>query len=242
MGFNQQAMYNYQILALIPARGGSKGVARKNIRELAGKPLIVWTIEMASACSTLDRVIVSTEDQEIAEIARQYGAEVPFIRPGELAQDDTPDLPVYQHALSWLAEHEGYRPDIVVWLRPTTPLRTVQDVEAAIQLLIETGADCVRSVSLAEHHPYWMKQLDGDRLVPFIDGVDESEYYRRQLLPPAYRLNGAVDVTWCRTAIEKGLLYGGDVRGYVMPAERSIDLDSELDFALAELLLQMREP
>jgi CMP-N,N'-diacetyllegionaminic acid synthase len=242
MGFKQQAMYNHQILALIPARGGSKGVARKNIRELAGKPLIAWTIEIASACSTLDRVIVSTEDQKIAKIARQCGAEVPFIRPGELAQDNTPDLPVYQHALSWLAEYEGYRPEIVVWLRPTTPLRTVQDVEAAIQLLIETGADCVRSVSLAEHHPYWMKRLDGDRLVPFVDGVDESKYYRRQLLPSAYRLNGAVDVTWYRTVMQKGMLYSGDVRGYVMPVERSIDLDSELDFALAELLLQRRTP
>ena len=229
-------------IGLIPARGGSKGVLRKNIRQLAGKPLIAWTIEVALACPSSDRVIVSTDDQEIAQIARQYGAEMPFIRPAELAQDDTPDLPVYQHALSWLAEHEGYHPDIVVWLRPTAPLRTVQDVEAAIQLLIETNADCVRSVCLAEHHPYWMKRLDGDRLVPFVDGIDEGRYYRRQLLPPVYRLNGAVDVTWCRTLMEKGLLYTGDVRGYVMPAERSIDLDSELDFALAELLLQRRRP
>jgi CMP-N,N'-diacetyllegionaminic acid synthase len=238
----QRARYSHQILALIPARSGSKGIVRKNIRQLAGKPLIAWTIETALSCAMLGRVIVSTDDQEIAETARRCGAEVPFIRPAELAQDDTPDLPVYQHALSWLAEHEDYHPDIVTWLRPTAPLRTVQDVEAAIQLLIETGADCVRSVSAAEYHPYWMKRLDGDRLVPFVDGVDESRYYRRQLLPPAYRLNGAVDVTWCRTVMEKGMLYSGDVRGYVMPAERSIDLDSELDFALAELLLQMREP
>ena len=229
-----------EVLGLIPARGGSKGMPRKNIRQLAGKPLAAWTIETALACPMLDRAIVSTDDREIADIARRYGAEVPFIRPAELAQDGTSDLPVYQHALSWLAEHEGYRPDIVVWLRPTAPLRTVQDVETAIQLLIETGADCVRSVCLAEHHPYWMKRLDSDRLVSFVDGIDESKYYRRQLLPPVYRLNGAVDVTWCRTVMEKGLLYGGDVRGYVMSAERSIDLDSELDFALAELLLQRK--
>ena len=232
----------YRVLGLIPARGGSKGVFRKNIRQLAGKPLIAWTIEVALACPSLDRVIVSADDQEIAEIARQYGAEVPFLRPAELAQDDTPDSPVYQYALSWLAEHKGYRPDIVVWLRPTVPLRTVQDVEAAIQQLIETGADCVRSVCLAEHHPYWMKRLNGNCLVPFVDGIDEGKYYRRQLLPPVYRLNGAVDVTWYRTVMEKGLLYSGDVRGYVMPVERSIDLDSELAFALAELLLQRRKP
>lgn len=231
-----------RILGIIPARGGSKSVPRKSIRSLAGKPLIVWTIEVALACPILDRVIVSTDDEEIAQIVSDHGAEVPFLRPAELAQDDTPDLPVYQHALSWLAEHEDYHPDIVVWLRPTAPLRTVQDVEAAIKLLIKTGADCVRSVSPAEHHPYWMKRLDGDRLVPFMDGIDENKYYRRQLLPPVYRLNGAVDVTRCRTVMEKGHLYSGDVRGYVMPVERSIDLDSELDFALAELLLQMGEP
>ena len=230
------------ILGLIPARGGSKSVSRKNIRLLVGKPLIAWTIEIALACPSLDRVIVSTDDREIAKVARRHGAEVPFIRPVELAQDDTPDLPVYQHTLSWLAEHEGYRPDIVVWLRPTVPLRTVQDVEAALQQLIETGADCVRSVCPAEHHPYWMKRLKGDRLVPFVEGIDVARYYQRQLLPPVYRLNGAVDVTWYRTVMEKGLLYSGDVRGYVMPVERSIDLDSELDFALAELLLRRRKP
>ena len=229
-------------LALIPARGGSKGIPRKNVRMLAGKPLIAWTIETALACPRLDRVIVSTDDQEIAQVASQYGAEVPFIRPAELSQDDTPDLPVYIHALSWLVEHEGYCPDVVVWLRPTSPLRTVQDIEAAIQILVETGADWVRSVCPAEHHPYWMKRLDGNHLLPFMDGIDESKYYRRQLLPPVYRLNGAVDVTWYKTVMEKGLLYNGDVRGYVMPPERSIDLDTELDFVLVELLLQRREP
>lgn len=228
-------------VGIIPARGGSKGIPRKNIRQLAGKPLIVWTIETALACPNLDRIIVSTDDEEIAQIARDSGAKVPFLRPVELAQDDTPDLPVYQHALSWLAEHEDYRADIVVWLRPTAPLRAVEDVEAAISLLIETGADCVRSVCVAEHHPYWMKRLEDDRLVPFIDQTDDSKYYRRQLLPPAYRLNGAVDVTWSKTVMEKGLVYSGDVRGYVMPLVRSIDLDSELDFALAELLLQRRK-
>lgn len=231
-----------KVLAVIPARRGSKSILRKNLALLASKPLIAWTIETALACSRLSRVIVSTDDQEITEVARRYGAEVPFLRPAELAQDDTPDLPVYQHALSWLAEHEGYCPDIVVWLRPTAPLRTVQDVECAIQILIRTGADCVRSVCLAEHHPYWMKRLDGDRLMPFLDGIDESKYYRRQLLPPVYRLNGAVDVTWRRTVMQKGLLYSGDVRGYLMPAERSVDLDKELDFVLAELLLQGKKP
>ena len=231
------------IVALIPARSGSKGVPKKNICLLAGKPLIAWTIETAIACPSLDRIIVSTDDLKIAHIASNYGAEVPFLRPLELAQDDTPDLPVYQHTLSWLAEHEDYHPDIVVWLRPTSPLRTVQDIEKAIQLLKKTGADCVRSISLAEHHPYWMKRLDGndDSLKPFVEGIDEAKFYRRQLLPPVYRLNGAVDVSVSKNVLENGLLYQGDIRGYVMPQDRSVHIDNKIYFALAELLIKERE-
>jgi CMP-N,N'-diacetyllegionaminic acid synthase len=229
-----------ECLAIIPARGGSKKVPRKNIRSLAGQPLIGWTIQAALACTGLQRVIVSTDDPEIAEIAHSYGAQVPFMRPVELAQDDTPDLPVYQHALAWLASQEGYRPELVAWLRPTSPLRTAQDIQNAIQLLAESRADCVRSVCLAEHHPYWMKRLEGEHLRPFLDGADERTYYRRQLLPPVYRLNGAVDVVRCANLGERDSLFGGDMRGYIMPPERSIDIDSELDFAVAELLLQRR--
>lgn len=227
----------YKIIAIIPARGGSKGVPRKNIREIAGKPLIAWTIETALSCGRLDRVIVSTEDDEIAKIASNYGAEIPFLRPREIAQDDTPDLPVYQQALSWLNEHEKYCPDIIVWLRPTAPLRIVEDIEGAIRLLTETQADWVRTVCEAEHHPYWMKQLKGDRLLPFLEDMETEKYYRRQLLPPVYRLNGVVDVAWRETVMEKRLLYSGDVRGYVMPLERSIDLDNEVDFLLTEALM-----
>jgi CMP-N,N'-diacetyllegionaminic acid synthase len=185
----------------------------------------------------LDRVILSTDDPEIAEIARRYGAEVPFLRPSDLAQDDTPDLPVYRHVLMWLAEHQDYHPDIVVWLRPTCPLRRVEDIEAAVEKLIESGADCVRSVSVVEHHPYWMKRLKGDRLLPFLEGKDERTYYQRQTLPPVYRLNGAVDATYAKTVMEQGVLYMGDVRGYVMDSEFGLDLDSKVDFMLAELLI-----
>lgn len=228
-------------LAIIPARGGSKGIPHKNIYELYEKPLIAWTIEVALACPSLERIIVSTDDLTIADIAKQYGAEIPFIRPDELAQDDVPDFPVSHYALNWLDHNEHYCPDIVVWLRPTSPLRSVQDIESAIQLLIKSEADCVRSVCPVEHHPYWMKRLNGNRLIPLIEDIDESKYYQRQLLPPVYRLNGAVDVVWRKTVMDKGFMYGGDMRGYVMPAERSVDLDSELDFALAELLLQRRD-
>ncbi len=230
-----------EVLGLIPARGGSKGIPGKNIRSLAGQPVIAWTIETALACPALDRVIVSTDDEKIAEISGQHGAEVPFLRPAELARDNTPDLPVYRHALTWLAERENYYPDIVVWLRPTAPLRAASDIMAVVDLLGDTGADYVRSVCPAEHHPYWMKKLEGDRLIPFLPEMDEKTYYQRQLLPPVYRINGGVDAIWRRTVMETGLPFGGDIRGYVMPPERSVDLDSELDFILVEQLLR-RQP
>jgi CMP-N-acetylneuraminic acid synthetase len=235
---SQKTKETVRVLALIPARGGSKGIPRKNIHIMAGKPLIAWTIETALACPRLDNVIVTTDDEEIAKIAKDYGAEVPFLRPAELAQDNTPDLPVYQHAVSWLAEHEGYHPDIICWLRPTSPLRTVEDMENAINLLIQTKADSVRSVCVSDDHPYFIQKMDGTRLQPLMDNIDRSKYYNRQMLPTVYRFNGAVDVTWCKTVMEKGQLYSGDLRGSIMPPERSIDIDNELDLILAETLLE----
>lgn len=229
-----------RVLGIIPARGGSKEVPRKNIRMLADKPLIAWTFEAVRTCAVLDRVIVSTDDPEIADLAVAWGGDVPFLRPADLARDDTPDFPVYQHALAWLAEQEGYIPDVVVWLRPTAPLRTGGDIEAAVRLLVESGADCVRSVCETEHHPFWMKRMHEGRLLPFQEGKDEQRYYRRQLLPPVYRLNGVIDVVRRRPLREDDGLFSGDVRGYVMSPERSIDLDTEMDFLLAELLLAKR--
>lgn len=226
-----------KVLGLIPARGGSKGIPHKNISEVAGKPLIAWSIEVAKHCSLLDRTIVSTDDLQIAEVATTYGAEVPFLRPAEFATDDTPDFPVYNHALRWLADNENYYPDIVVWLRPTTPLRSVEDVRNAIDIFVENGADCVRSVCLVEHHPFWMKRLENQKLTPFINGKDEHTYYQRQLLPPVYRLNGAIDVVRRTTIVKKGFAYGGEMFGYVMPPERSIDIDNALDMVIAEHLL-----
>jgi CMP-N,N'-diacetyllegionaminic acid synthase len=224
-------------IALVPARGGSKQVPRKNIHPLGGRPLLEWTIAIALASRHIERVLVSTDDEEIAAVARSAGAEVPFLRPSDLALDDTADLPVCAHALDWLQEHEGVVPEIVVWLRPTSPLRSVSDVDGAVDLLVATGADSVRTVCISENHPYLTRRLNGDRLVPFIDGIDASTYVRRQDLPPAYRLNGAVDVVWADRVASNTLLFEGDMRGYVMPVERSVDIDSELDFALAELLL-----
>src|SRR5581483_3144988 len=154
------------------------GVPRKNIRPLGGRPAIVWTIEASLASRAVERTVVSTEDAEIAEVARRAGAEVPFMRPRELAGDDAGDLPVYEHAVSRLAA-EGYEPDVVVWLRPTAPLREAEDIDAALVVLERTGADCVRSITPVEHHPFWMYRLEGDRALPWVD-VDERDYPRRQ--------------------------------------------------------------
>jgi CMP-N-acetylneuraminic acid synthetase len=232
---------NKKILAIIPARGGSKGVPRKNIKLLAGKPLLAWTIETALSVSCLDRVVLSTDDGEISEIGKQYGADVPFLRPAEFAADDTTDMPVYEHALDWLEKNENFIPDIIVWLRPTAPFRKSKDIEKAIDLLIDKGPDWVRSVCEAEHHPYWMFKLNSGRMEPFVDGIDVRDYIRRQLLPPAYRLNGAVDVAWRSTILEKKLLYSGVIEGYIMPVDRSIDIDTPMDFKLAETYMTQKK-
>lgn len=224
-------------IGIIPARGGSKGVPRKNIKLLAGKPLIAYTIETALQSKSLDRVIVSTDDQEIAKIALEYGAEVPFMRPKELAGDIVPDLPVFKHALNNLEGSERYHADMMVNLRPTAPLRIVEDIDAAVHKLIDTNADSVRSVCKVEHHPYWMLKVVGDRAYPLIEG-EEKKYPRRQDLPPIYRLNGAVDVSRRDNIIEKNTLYGEDIRVIIMNQTRSIDIDTELDFAIAEMILK----
>jgi CMP-N-acetylneuraminic acid synthetase len=226
------------VIAVIPARGGSKGVPRKNIKPLLGKPLIAWTIDAAQAAKSVGRVIVSTDDHEIAVIARACGAEVPFMRPAEFAMDDTPDLPVLKHALEYVGR-DTYK--AVVWLRPTAPLRTAGDIDEAVALLTKTGAQSVRSVSATKAHPYWVKTLSGHFLAPFIPGEDEGKYPRRQLLPPAYSLNGAVDVTAVKTLEGWTTLWGTRMAGYIMPPERSIDIDTQGDFVIAEALLKARQ-
>ena len=225
---------NNRILCIIPARGGSKGIPRKNIRPVGGKPLIGWTIEVALNTACVDRVIVSTDDEEIANIVKDYGIDVPFLRPKELARDDTPDMPVYEHTLNWLTKHEHYNPEIIVWLRPTSPLRTSTDIENSVEILIDSNADWVRSVCEVSHHPYWMYMVENGKMRTFIDHMDIQKYSRRQLLPPVYRLNGAVDVTWRRTIIESRLNYSKNTQAYIMPVERSFDIDTELDIKLLE--------
>lgn len=224
-----------KFLGLIPARGGSKSIPLKNIKPLLGKPLIAYTIEEALKSKYLERIVVSTDDVQIAEVSKEYGADVPFIRPAELATDTSPTLPVIQHALKYL-ESEGYRPNFVVLLQPTSPLREVKHIDEAIEKILNTNADSVTTLTEAEIHPYWMCKLDGDRVYPFIETGEQS--LRRQDLPSVYRLNGAVIVVK-REAIDKKW-QEQDIRAILMEPIYSIDIDTPLDFYIAEKLMELK--
>ena len=228
-----------RVLAVIPARGGSKGVPRKNIRDLCGKAVIAWTIETALAAGDhLHRVIVSTDDTEIAEAARAAGAEAPFMRPAEMATDEAPTLPLLQHAVGFVEEEEGKPVDWVMVLQPTAPFRNVDDIAESLKLARKGGCDSVISVTrvLAEH-PILMKKIENDRLLPYC--MKEEEGTRRQDYdPPAYMRNGAIYLTRRHTLMEGNSIWGEVIRPYVMPEERSYDIDSERDFKLAELVMR----
>lgn len=226
-----------EILAIIPARGGSKGLPRKNIRPVAGQPLIAWTVRAAQRATSITRVVVSTDDEEIAKTARQFGAEVPFLRPAELARDETPQTPPLEHALQWLAEKENYHPEIVVMLQPTSPLRTAEDIDLTIETLVARTADAVVSVYPAKQHPFWTKLIDAEgRLRPFIPNTPAT-ILRRQDLPAAYSLNGAVYAVKTEVLLRCHTLFPDNLFPYVMPAERSLDIDTLQDLHVADLLL-----
>jgi len=229
---------NSKILAVIPARGGSKGVARKNVRLLAGKPLLTYSIEAALAVrDRLVRVILSTDDPAIAEAGRACGADVPFLRPAELGSDRTPMVPVLQHAVREIESRDSLRLDWVLLLQPTAPLRLPVDIRAAIALAEAGGCDSVISVvQVFAVHPILMKRIEADRLLPFC--MEEKEGTRRQdYQPPAYMRNGAIYLTRRDVLMERDSIWGEVIRPYVMPDERSVSIDNELDFRLAELML-----
>lgn len=229
------------VLAIIPARGGSKGIKRKNLVDFMGKPLIAHSIDHAKLSSLINRVIVSTEDAEIKSIAQEYGAEVPFNRPRELAEDHVLDIPVFQHVLKVLKETESYTPDIVVHLRPTTPFRRPEWIDEAIELMINTPhADSVRSVSTPEKHPYRMFTLDKEG---FLDPLMKHEHpipylLRRQDLPPVYYYNCVIDVTKPSTIFNKDSMTGDKIFPYTMNPEDVIDIDSPRDLEIARLLME----
>lgn len=247
-------------LALIPARGGSKSIPRKNIRLFAGHPLIAYSIAAARSAGLVERVIVSTDDEEIASISRQYGAETPFLRPPEYSQDATPDLPVFEHALHWLAEHEGYQPDLIVQLRPTSPFRRVRHINDAVSILSQNPqADSIRTVCEPFQNPFKMWRIGADNLLqPLLTHLDElgiavppgasPEYWPpepynmpRQALPEVYWQTGYVDAAWTRTILEKHSMTGERILPLVIDASEWIDIDSPADWRIAESFLQHGE-
>lgn len=219
------------VLAVIPARGGSKGVHKKNIRELAGKPLIAWTIEEAKKSQYLDRLILSSEDQEIIEVGKEYGCEVPFVRPKELSKDDTPGIQPVLHALN---QFKSY--DYVVLLQPTSPLRTASDIDGCIEKCVKSIAPTCVSVTEAEKTPYWMYHLNKEsQMVPLLN---DKDVYRRQEAPECYVLNGAVYAARIDYLLEHHSFVTKDSLGYIMPKTHSLDIDSEIDFKICEWLIQ----
>lgn len=227
------------ILGLIPARGGSKGIPRKNIAPVCGRPLLAWTVDAARASGVLDRVVLSTEDAEIADVGRRSGAEVPFLRPADLSRDHTPGLDPVIHALEILAS-SGYRPGWIMLLQPTSPLRTAEDIRGAAALRTNPGANSVISVCEASHPPAWLRKIgpDGD-LMPYFPG--EAVPATRQELPKAFALNGAIYLVRS-SALQKARTFTPErTYAFVMAKENSEDVDTPEDLRLADLLLTQRE-
>jgi CMP-N,N'-diacetyllegionaminic acid synthase len=209
-----------QVLALIPARGGSKGIPRKNIISIAGRPLIAYTIEQAQRSQHINRVIVSTDDEEIAAVSRSFGAEVPFLRPGAFAQDLSPDIDVFRHALCWLQDHEGYAPELIVHLRPTGPVRHVELINQAIESMLQhPEADALRSVSPPIQTPYKMWSITKEGyLEPLlqVEGLPDAHSMPRQILPAVFWQNGYVDIVRPRSILQQHSMCGRTVLPFVV--------------------------
>jgi CMP-N-acetylneuraminic acid synthetase len=227
-----------RILGLIPARGGSKGVPRKNIRLLCGKPLLQYTVEAALASRRLSRVVLSTEDEEIGAVGRRCGVEVPFLRPAELAQDNTPMLPVVQDALRSL-EAASDRFDAVCLLQPTNPLRRASEIDDAIELLEQTGADSVISfVEVGDKHPARMKYVTAEGRVVDPPFAEELEGQRRQELPKLYLREGSIYLTRTAVIMGRNSFQGQDCRALLIPEDRACNIDTPFDWFVAEQVLK----
>lgn len=231
-----------KILCLILARGGSVRVPTKNIKKLGRYPLIYYTIHAAKKSKYINRIIVSTDDEEIARIAKKYGAEVPFYRPKEISKTDSTELAAFEHALGWLKEHEGYVPDLIVKLFPTAPFRKTESIDKAIELMLANPqADSVRSVTLCSEHPYKMWIIEGGRLRSFIPPNQkprEAHTFAYQVLPKVHIQNAAIDVTKPSNIWEKKSVTGTEIIPFVMDEIESIDINTPLDFLFAETILK----
>jgi YrbI family 3-deoxy-D-manno-octulosonate 8-phosphate phosphatase len=231
-----------EVLAIIPARGGSKGIPRKNIRNFAGYPLIAYSIAAAKQSQQVTRIVLSTDDEEIAAVGRQYGAEVPCLRPAELAQDQSLDLPVYQHMLGWLDEHEGYKPEVVLQLRPTSPIRPRSMVDEAVSLLLDhPEADSVRGVMAAGQNPHKMWRIDKKsgqmNALLKVDGIPEPYNAPRQILPLVYWQTGQIDAIRTETIMKKNTMSGEVILPLLVEARFGVDLDNLWDWQRAEWLV-----
>lgn len=226
---------NNRVVCIIPARGGSKRLRGKNIKDLVGKPLIAYSIEQAKESKYIDRVIVSTEDSVIAEVSKKYGAEVPFIRPKELATDESSVIDVLLHAIEWL-EGENYDFQILVLLHVTTPLRDIEDIDRSIELLADTNADSIFSVAEAYRNPYFnMVEIDKDGKAHL---VKKSNFVTRQSAPQVFDMNSSIYVWWKNTLKKNKKTISEGSKIYIMPKERSVDIDDMIDFNIAEMLLK----
>ena len=225
------------VLAVVPARGKSKGIPRKNIAPLRSRPLLAYTAMAALAARHISRVILSTDDEEIAEVGRKWGLEVPFMRPARLAKDDTPTIPVLQHAVESL-ESQGEHFDAVLTLQPTTPFRLASDIDGAIELLARTNADSVVSfVDVGEHHPARMKWIDEDRRVIDPPFAEQVEGQRRQELRPIYLREGSIYLTRRDVLMKDSSIKGRDCRAWLIPQERTCNIDTPFDLFLAEQMM-----
>lgn len=240
-------MANPKILGIITARGGSKGVPGKNIKLLGGKPLIAYTIEAAQKSGVFDRVILTTDDPKIAEVAKQYGCEAPFMRPKELAGDTVQHLPVLRHAVQWLKDNEGYYPDYTMTLQPTSPFRQPEHIRQAVELMLKTGADSILGVSEMPNHvnPHKAMTLGADgKLMLFSGNPVKKRIMRRQDLPSCYFSNGTIYLYKTDNLFRDegtGAFFGDDVRACVIDAEYSIDIDTPDDWELAEFLISKKK-
>jgi len=231
-----------RVLGVICARGGSKSIPRKNLADVNGRPLLAYVIEAARGARRLDRVVVSTDDEEIATVAREWGAETPFRRPAALAGDEVSLIPVLQHALGQM-DGLGFPADVVVSIQPTSPLLEGADIDQAVEKLESTGADSVVSVEPIRHeHPFWAKRLEGDRVVPFSEQTDES-YLQRQDLPPAHIFDGGIFLRRRRLLEEwsgRDFGLGRDVRALVLGGWKSLHIDDPIHLELVRAALRRR--
>ncbi len=235
----------HNILAIIPARGGSKSVPKKNIYPLLGKPLLYYTIKEAKRSKYIDRLICSTDSKEIANIAKRYGCEIPFLRPPHFSRDESPDLEWYRHALIWLKKKENYEPDLVINLRPTAPLRTAKQIDQAIKTVVDCDADGLKTVAQTDKHPHKMWRIKkGVFLEPYLQTAFRLKYgpdVPRQKLEPIYWQNAVIDITRPKFILKENRIFGDKLVTMIMSLEDSVDLDSILDFKIATQIMRERK-